>query len=139
MIRLKDTNIVNQALKIAEKNKRPERYSMVAVLVSGRKILSIGSNDYVKTHSKQPQIREGHTIPTHAEVKCISRYTVKNRRVESDMTLYVVGITKSQKINFPISTFPCSSCMEFIRENKIKRIVYTTNINGVFSVKEVLF
>jgi tRNA(Arg) A34 adenosine deaminase TadA len=138
MIRLKDVKIINHAYKIAEKNKIAYGYTMVSVLADSGRIVSEGINDYNKTHAKQPQNRANNTIPTHAEVKCLARYLVKNKKISDRMTLYIVGLTKSKISNFCISSMPCSSCMQFITDNEVKRIVYVTN-DGKFNIKEILF
>lgn len=137
MIRTKDINIINDALKYCHKHKNQSKYTMVAFLVRGKNVLSIGKNNYRKTNPKTPQI-EDYTIVTHAEVKCISRYIVKNRPITDDMTLYVVGITQGKICRPVISSKPCDSCMECIKRNKIKRIVYCDYLKNEFSIKEMM-
>lgn len=109
---------------------------MVALLVRGKNILSVGKNNYRKTNPKTPQIKE-YLLPRHAEVDCISRYIVKNRKITDDMTLYVVGITQGKNCRPVISSKPCDSCMECIRKHKIKRVVYCDYLKNEFTIKEM--
>lgn len=136
MIRTKDINIINDALKYCHKNKNISKYTMVALLVRGKNILSVGKNNYRKTNPKTPQIKE-YLLPRHAEVDCISRYIVKNRKITDDMTLYVVGITQGKNCRPVISSKPCDSCMECIRKHKIKRVVYCDYLKNEFTIKEM--
>ncbi len=137
MIRTKDINIINDFLKHCIKNKHTKGYTMCAILTKGKKVVSIGMNDYRKTHSNTPQINS-YVIPSHAEIKCISRYIVKNRPITSDMTLYVVGITQGQLGNPVISSEPCESCFKFITACGIPRVIYFENYKE-FVIKEINF
>ena len=135
MIRKKDINFIQDAISIAEDNKNNIGYTMVSMLVRGKNILSMGINCYSKTHPNQPQ-NKPYLLSTHAEVKTLSRYIVKCRKITNDMTLYVSGITRAQITNHCCSSRPCDSCMSFILSCGVKRIVYATNdING-FQIKE---
>ena len=123
MIRTRDIQIISDMLKLAKKNKKPKRYSMVAFLVDDKKVVSVGFNDYVKTHPSTPQI-EDYIIPTHSETKCIARYLVKHRSIKNTMTLYVAGMTAGRKDNLCCSSKPCESCAKFIKSVGIPRVVY---------------
>jgi deoxycytidylate deaminase len=120
MIRTKDVNIISDMLKYAKKNKHYRVYTIVAFLVKGKNVVSIGINDYKKTHSNTPQI-EDYIIPSHAEVRCVSKFLVKHKKITSDMTLYVVGITQGKKEI--LTTIPCNKCMKLLKTKGIKRIV----------------
>lgn len=138
MIRNRDIEIVNRTIKIADNYKEVGIYTMVATLAVGKRIISTGTNDYEKTHPNTPQIYDTHIIPTHAEVDCISRWIVKNRRIKDNMTLYVVGYTKSIDNTFVVSSMPCPSCMVFIRKVGITRVVYMTNLLNKTIIEEYL-
>lgn len=138
MIRAKDIEFVNRSLQICDKYKERGIYTMVSMLCEGKSIKSVGFNNYKKTHPNTPQIYDTHIIPTHAEVDCISRWIVKNRKITDDMTLYIVGYTKSVENRCVISSLPCQSCMIFISKIGIKRLVYTDNIEGALIIKEYL-
>ena len=136
MIRTKDVNIIDEALKYCHKHKLSKGYTMVAFLAKGKNIISIGRNDYKKTNPNTPQITN-YIIPSHSEIKCISRYIVKNRPITNDMTLYVVGLTQGKEGIPVISSKPCQSCEQFIKYTGIPRVVYCENIKE-FSIKEML-
>ena len=138
MIRNRDIDVVNRTIQIADNYKEVGVYTMIATLAIGKRIISTGINDYDKTHPNTPQIYDTHVIPTHAEVDCISKWIVKNRRIESNMTLYVVGYTKSLDNTFVISSFPCPSCMMFIKRVGISRVVYMSNVLNSVSIEEYL-
>ena len=134
MIKTKDIKMVSDAFEYARKNKNNKTYTIVAFLVDGKRVVSIGKNDYKKTHAKTPQIKE-YVIPAHAEVKCISKYLIKNRIVKNDLTLYVVGLTQGKVANPVISSKPCESCSKFISTVGIRRVVYCENSDKL-TIKE---
>ena len=123
MIRTRDIQIISDMLKVAKKNKKPKRYSMVAFLVDDKRVVSVGLNDYVKTHPATPQIEE-YIVPLHSEIKCIARYLVKHKPIKSSLTLYVAGMTAGRKDNLCCSSKPCESCAKFIKSVGIPRVVY---------------
>jgi tRNA(Arg) A34 adenosine deaminase TadA len=137
MIRTKDVNIISDMLKYAKKNKHYRVYTIVAFLVKGKNVVSIGINDYKKTHSNTPQI-EDYIIPSHAEVRCVSKFLVKHKKITSDMTLYVVGLTM-KKGDLVISSKPCESCQKYIKLARIPRVVYVENQNGFAKILEISF
>lgn len=126
MIKQRDIKIVSDAFEYASKNKNIKTYTVVAFLVDGKRVVSIGKNDYKKTHAKTPQIKE-YVIPAHAEIKCISKYLIKNRVVKNNLVLYVVGLTRGDVDNPVISSKPCDSCSKFISTVGISRVVYCEN------------
>lgn len=95
-------------------------------MVDGKRVVSIGKNDYKKTHPKTPQIKN-YILPKHSEVDCIARYLVKHKPIKRDMTLYVVGLTRGDVDNPVISSKPCDSCSKFISTVGISRVVYCEN------------
>lgn len=134
MIKTRDVKFISDALEYARKNKNSRSYTIVSFLVQGKRIISIGVNDYRKTHAKTPQIHH-YVLPTHSEIKCLAKYLVKGRRISSDMTLYVVGLTQGKAPNPVISSKPCDSCENFIRSVGIPRVVYFENVEK-FTIKE---
>lgn len=126
MIKQRDIKMVSDAFEYASKNKNIKTYTVVAFLVDGKRVVSIGKNDYKKTHAKTPQIKE-YVIPAHAEIKCISKYLIKNRVVKNNLVLYVVGLTRGDVDNPVISSKPCDSCSKFISTVGISRVVYCEN------------
>ena len=137
LIRRKDVDFIEDAIKIAEDNKNSFGYTMVSFLCNNKSVLSVGVNSYSKTHPKQPQIKS-YLLSTHAEVKCLSRHIVKRKRITPSMTLYIAGITKSHITNHCISSHPCKSCLQFITSCGIKRVVYATNDENGFNIREAI-
>lgn len=133
MIKTRDVKFVSDALEYARKHKS-FKYTIVSFLVQGKKIVSIGMNDYKKTHAKTPQIHN-YVTPRHSEIQCLSKYLVKGRRFTSDMTLYVVGLTQAKVSNLVISSKPCESCQIFIKSCGVPRVVYFEN-SEKFVIKE---
>lgn len=134
MIRTHDIQIISDMFKYAKKNQQPKKYSMVAFLTDGKRVVSIGVNNYNKTHPSTPQIKE-YILPKHAEIDCIARYLVKHKPIKSTLTLYVVGLTQGKAPNPVISSKPCDSCENFIRSVGIPRVVYFENVEK-FTIKE---
>lgn len=126
--------MISDAFEYARKNKNNKTYTIVAFLVDGKRVVSIGKNDYKKTHAKTPQIRE-YILPRHAEIDCIARYLVKRNPIKSNLTLYVVGLTQAKIGNPVISSKPCESCSEFISTVGIRRVVYCENSDKL-TIKE---
>ena len=137
MIRTKDIKMISQALDYAHKNKLDRGYTIVAFLVRSKNIVSIGTNHYIKTHSNTPQI-ENYIIPSHAEVKCISKWIVKNRSITSDMSLYIVGLTQGKLCRPVVSSKPCDSCQKFIKTVGIPRVVYFDYSEDELNIKEMV-
>ena len=136
MIRSRDIDLINRAFKICDKYKESGIYTLVAILAEGKRVKSIGVNDYKKTHPNTPQIYSTHIIPTHAEIDCISKWIVKNRRITEDMSLYVVGYTKAKSSEVITSSRPCPSCQVFIKKVGLSRVVYIENNEDSFEIKE---
>lgn len=134
MIRTNDIQIISDMLKFAKKNQQPRKYSMVAYLVDGKRVVSIGMNNYKKTHPSTPQIKE-YILPKHAEIDCLARYIVKHKPIKSSLTLYVVGLTQAKVSNLVISSKPCVSCQIFIKSCGVPRVVYFEN-SEKFVIKE---
>lgn len=124
-------------LKIAKKNKLPKKYSMVSFLADGKRVVSVGANNYTKTHPSTPQIKE-YVLPRHAEVDCIARYLVKHKPIKPSLTLYVVGLTQGKIDSCVTSSAPCDSCRKFIKSVGVSRVVFVVNnfVNEI-QVKEM--
>src|SRR5574343_515345 len=127
MIKTRDIFFVNKLTEYTKKNRLENAYTVGAILVEKRTILSWGLNDYNKTSPHTPQIKN-YIIPTHAEENCLSKYISKRKYINDNMTLYVVGLTKAKDPNYCISSKPCESCMWYISEVcGLRRIVYVNN------------
>lgn len=134
-IKPKDVNFISELSKFVKKNKIDNMYTVGAILTNRKDILSYGLNDYNKTNPHTPQ-NSTYVIPTHAEVNCLSRYISKRKYLNDNMTLYIVGVTKSKELNYTISSRPCSSCLEYISIHGLKRIVYVRNVDGKVEIQD---
>lgn len=136
MIKPRDIFFIDELTEYTKKNRLEKAYTVGAILVEKRTILSWGLNDYNKTNPHTPQINN-YIIPTHAEVNCLSKYISKRKYINDNMTLYVVGLTKAIDPNYVISSKPCSSCANYIFEVcGLRRIVYVNNFGGTIHIVE---
>jgi deoxycytidylate deaminase len=126
-----------------KKSNNDIKYNMVAGFGIKKNLICIGRNLPGKTHPLTPQINSEYIIPIHAEVDCISKFYSNKRLNDSydigNLTLYVVGLTKSRNItNVCISSKPCQSCEILIKRFGVMRIVYIDRSEkNEITVKEV--
>lgn len=136
MIRPRDLYFVDKLTEYTKKNRLEKAYTVGAILVEKRTILSWGLNDFNKTNPHTPQIKD-YIIPTHAEVNCLSKYISKRKYINDNMTLYIVGLTKAKDPNYVISSKPCESCMNYIFDVcGLRRIVYVKNNECVSIIEQ---
>lgn len=90
------------------------------------KILSIGKNSYIKTHTLQAKIakRVGleEKVYQHAEIAAL----VKLRDHHKPHSIEILRINKQGKY---MMAAPCSICAEAIKLFNISNVRYTTNAN----------
>lgn len=98
------------------------KFPMSAVLVSGSRILSIGTNKPNKTHPRQMG-RMGNNgyfrSPIHAEFDCLIR--APEELIEGS-TIYIARHKKN--LDFGLAK-PCSGCYSVLAHYKVKRAVFT--------------
>lgn len=86
------------------------------------KILSIGKNNYLKTHPMQARHahKTGHPekMFLHAEIHAITRCRNLDRA-------YKIFITRFNKQGEPVLAKPCPVCMSAIQESGIKHVSHT--------------
>jgi len=119
-------------------NNAPNRAKHAASIVIRNEIISIGENSG-KTHPLQKRFsKNGEAIFKHAEVDCIINAL---RHVEPEdlekATLYVYRVkklTKDHKYWSDGLSEPCPGCKQAIDHFKIKKIVYSTDIEGEYAV-----
>jgi tRNA(Arg) A34 adenosine deaminase TadA len=119
-IKLMNKVLDNAKLLMIEKNRT--RMSAIVVNNSG-KIISIGNNNYYKTHPIQKHfaIKSGYSEYAsylHAEISAL----VKCRK--KPYAIYVGRVLKNDKTAY---AKPCPICMRAIAESGIKKIYYTNN------------
>ena len=112
----KDRRWIAVAKKMLPYSNHP-KYRMVAILVKGGKIVSMGTN------SEGPPaffIRYAESRGRHAEVRCLFGL---DKKYTKGSTLYIVGLTVVGNV---ILSKPCEGCDGFIRKMGLKRIIYHT-------------
>ena len=84
--------------------------------------LSIGQNNYLKSHPLQAQhaarVGEPHRIFLHAEISALTRCPDLSKA-------YRILITRYDKSGKPAMAKPCAICMSAIRATQIKIIEHT--------------
>jgi deoxycytidylate deaminase len=101
----------------------------VTTIFDKNKLISIGSNNYNKTHpiSLKYMKKEiwGNYIPSiHSELSAILKLGEEDC---SDYLFFNVRIDKNNQIN---NSHPCSGCEEMMRQIGFKRLFYSTNIGS---------
>lgn len=100
------------------------KHSITAMLLDKRgRVLSVGTNSYVKTHTLQAKHANKVGLPEkrflHAEVSAI----VKCKDLTKAHKIVVMRYTKDGK---PANAKPCAVCMSAIHEIGIKFVEWTT-------------
>lgn len=106
--------IVQAGLRAAKKAVH-QQHQMGAVVVQGRKIISIGRN-YSKTHSRS----QGPYRQLHAETQALHQAGEDAKGA----TLVVVRKRADGSLG---TSKPCVSCINAAREAGIKRVIYANN------------
>ncbi len=121
MIHKRDTNWVKLCKKLFQYSNH-SRYLLGCVVVKGGRVINMGINvefkgskGYLRKHRKN--------LALHAEVAALHGISKKNSK---GSTLYVIGQTKAGNC---ILSKPCATCLLFINQMGIKRVVYG-NIRG---------
>jgi len=144
MITTKDVNMFNRTFEKARRLKQfyfeSNSRIVVASLSRGNRILVYGKNSYTKSHPATIQTKPNVVITKHAEVDVINRFmNLFSDKDISNYSICVVSLTHSVKPNLSISSKPCESCMPFIKQSGIKRILYHEFYNDIrFSINEIL-
>lgn len=121
----KDRRWIAVAKKMLLYSNHP-KYKMVAILVKGGKIVSMGTN------SLGPPaffIRYAENRGRHAEVRCLFGL---DKKYTKGATLYVVGLTAVGNI---ILSRPCKGCEDFIKRMGLRRVVYHTVTDEIVGEK----
>lgn len=116
MITTKDRRWITVAKKMIPYSNHP-KYRMVAILIKGGKIVSMGTN------SVGPPaffIRYSENRGRHAEVRCLFGL---DKKYTKGATLYVVGVTA---FGNTILSKPCKGCEDFIKKMGLRKVIYHT-------------
>lgn len=112
--------LCNLALKTALRSLHP-KFKLGAVVVQGSRVLSKGTNIRRSLYAMMS------SSDRHAECSALVGTP------PGPKTIYVARVTKQGS---PAMAFPCSKCMEHLKENEVKRIVYTDQ-NGIWRVQNI--
>jgi deoxycytidylate deaminase len=98
-------------------------YRHVSVLTHGRRIVSVGTNSYTKTHTKALKFKHrGNYI--HSELSAIVHFPRKTNLRIQDCILYNLRVRPAG--DFGLSA-PCKSCRNLIDAFGIRKVFYTNN------------
>lgn len=117
----KENKILNIAIDIAS-NLKHSKYRIASIITDKRnKILSIGWNDYHKTHPMQwicaQKSKNKARIYFHAEIMALVRCREENP--------YAIYIARVDKKNCPAIAKPCDICATAIKTAGIKKVIFT--------------
>lgn len=143
MIVTRDINIFNRTFSRAKRLKsnyfETNSRIVVASISRGNRILVYGANSYTKSHPSTIQNKPNVIITKHAEVDAINKFMNMFDKDIAYYTLCVVSLSHSIRPNLSISSKPCESCMPFIRQSGLTRIIYHEFNNDIkFSINEIL-
>lgn len=137
MINSRDKKYMAFIRRLAMNNTNTQhRAKLAACLVIRNDIISIGMNS-TKSHPLQKRFSKNHeSIFKHAEVDCIINAL---RHIDpeelSKATLYISRVKKLTRESIDWSdglSDPCPGCKQAIDHFKIKRVIHTTEENGIY-------
>lgn len=127
MIHKKDFNWIRLCRKLMVLSTH-RKYQLACVVVKSNRVISIGINAEFKGSKKYLKKHRTH-IALHAEVDALHG---KSKESTKGCTLYIAGQTVAGN---PIVSKPCSTCLLFISQMGIKKVVYD-NIKGLEEIKK---
>lgn len=130
MITARDRKFLNKAEEVSKLSDH-YRHKIGAVIVKGRKVVSIGFNTLSKSHPLQAYyascVGREEAIYLHAEMAAIVATGVANKACAGDLegcTIYVFRRGLDGKVRM---SRPCKSCMKALKDFGIRCIVYSTD------------
>jgi tRNA(Arg) A34 adenosine deaminase TadA len=117
--------LLNNQYKFFVRNNKKKIFLMGALLIHKNKF-TFGFNNYNKTHTNTIQLNKTFLIPIHAEIEALNKWNL-NWNIHKS-TLYVAGL--GQGGTFCKSSRPCNSCLEKIKQKRVKKVVYAIFNNG---------
>lgn len=138
MIQPKDIKHFNRLLiisniKLKSVKSHKGRYLISALIINKNRFV-VGFNDYIKSHPYTIQ-NKSFLVSKHAEIDALSKWPFDLKLLHTS-TMYISGLIKTSG-NICISSKPCESCLKNLSKFGIKRVIYSTNIKGVFSLHEL--
>lgn len=106
------------------------RFRTVAVITDKcNRIVSVGTNSFLKTHTKQFQyareLNQPDRIYLHAEIHAITKNLRKSLHFYS---IYIIRIGGKGEIRLAA---PCSLCLKAITDVGIKEVFFTNNLGSI--------
>lgn len=108
------------ATRIAETSEVPQRHG--AVIVKSGRVLAVGVNKWRNRNIKNNDLEYNPHLTYHAEIDALNRFA----DVEG-ATIYIARVDKKGEPRF---SRPCSRCLKALKDAGIKKIVYTTPVEG---------
>ncbi len=113
-----------------------KRFKLAAAIASGKNIISIGLNE-MRTHPLQGKFRKNDdSIFLHAEIAAIANALNHVDREElKNATLYIHRVKRrsaTSKEWVDGIALPCEGCRSAIAAFKIRRVIYSTDVNSEF-------
>lgn len=93
-------------------------YNFVAVIVQGGNIISIGTNNMLKSHPVHFRAHKNFDRGVHAEFDALRR--VKHQELKS-AKMYVIRFKKDGTLG---NSKPCKECSEYISQTSIGKVYY---------------
>ena len=141
MITNRDIHVFSRTLAQASKLKKFYGDSRIVLASIARKnrIVCYGSNSYEKSHPYTIQTKPNVIITKHAEVDAVSTFEnyCSNKNI-GDYTMYIVSLSFAKEPKLSWCSKPCNSCMPFLEQSGVKRIIYHEKSANTFSLKEIL-
>lgn len=107
---------------------KEKKQSHAAFLFSGKKLLSVGYNDYNR------HFLQGERISSlHAEMDCLNKFFKYTTKIKKNKYKMVI-INIDHNLNFKNSS-PCHHCLNEIIKKGIKYIFFSTTDNGIIRRK----
>lgn len=109
---------------------KEKKQSHVAFLLSGKKIISIGCNDY-NHHSLN-----GKRISSlHAEIKCLNYFFKNHSKIKKDKyKLIVINVNSSGNLK---NSSPCYYCAKELLKKGFTKVYFSTNDGKIVKKKIV--
>lgn len=135
---LRDKKYMEMTRRLAINNKNNIKMKLAASLVIRNEVISIGFNSD-KSHPLQAKFgKNSEAIFKHAEVDCIINAL---KHVDEDdlkkATLYVYRVKRAEKGHKDWTdgiSKPCKGCSNAIEHFGIKKVIYSTEDDGVFEM-----
>lgn len=102
-----------------------QRWKVIAVLI-GKKPISIATNNLEKTHPIMSKANPNKRA--HAEIRCLRNAPLEKIK---GSTIHVYRFSEG---SFRMAK-PCPTCMSYIQEMGVKKIIYTTNHDSLETMR----